>query len=327
MQAVLDLLAAAAQTLAPVYLHGESGTGKEGLARYVHERSPRRNGPLVAVNCGALSPSLLEAELFGSVKGAFTGATSDRPGKVRQADGGTLFLDEIGDMPLEAQTRLLRVLQERCVLPVGGDKEVPVDFRLVCATHQDLQLKVAEGRFREDLFFRLHVVPVHVPALRERPGDIPGLLRLFLAESLPPHAVDQAMTCLPQSFAGYAFPGNVRELRNVAQRFAVQILLSPASVETWSEVLADLKRNAVSVATASPYQTHLRPFAQVPVPVRYSTTLRACPTSRLSDSEIRRTLEAVGWHRAQAAARLGISRRALQYRLARWQREETAQYI
>jgi two-component system response regulator PilR (NtrC family) len=324
LQAVLDLLAAAAQTLAPVYLQGESGTGKEGLARFVHERSGRRKGPWVAVNCGALSPSLLEAELFGSVKGAFTGSTGDRPGKVRQAEGGTLFLDEIGDMPLEAQTRLLRVLQERRVMPVGGDREVPVDFRLVCATHQDLRQRVAEGRFREDLFFRLHVVPVHVPPLRDRPGDIPGLLRLFLAESLTPQDADQAMAALPSSLTGYVFPGNVRELRNMAQRLAVQALLRPISAETWREVLTDRKPNAMPVSSSS---AQLLPSARMPTPARHSTTQRACPTSRLSDSEIRQTLEAVGWHRAQAANRLGISRRALQYRLARWQREEAAQYI
>lgn len=327
LRPVLELLQAAAQTKAPVFLQGESGTGKEGLARFVHARSPRRSGPLVAVNCGALSASLLEAELFGAVKGAYTGASSDRLGKVRQADGGTLFLDEIGDMPLEAQTRLLRVLQESRVMPVGGDREVAVDFRLICATHHDLKRKVAEGHFREDLFYRLHVVPVHVPALRERPGDIPGLLRLFLSENLEPHRVEKALSALPGSFASYAFPGNVRELRNIAQRFVVQSLLQQSDKACWQAAIGEvtefsnLQSNQVEPSHASVKRLTIASL-NASFPAR-----KPCPTSRISDPEIRHTLESVGWHRAQAAARLGISRRALQYRLARWQREQMPQYI
>jgi len=202
-----------------VLILGESGTGKEVVARELHKLSGRK-GPFVAVNCGALPTSLVESELFGHEKGAFTGALTAREGRVRQADGGTLFLDEIGDMPLEAQVRLLRVLEERIVEPVGGVRTIPVDIRVLAATHRDLRALVAEGRFREDLFFRLDVLSLPLPPLRERGDDI-----LLLAHSLLERvAPGRKLAFSPKAVEGlkaYRWPGNVRELRNVVERASV----------------------------------------------------------------------------------------------------------
>ncbi len=316
LESCLLLLRAAAKTEASVFLRGESGTGKEVLSRFLHRHSARAAGPWVAINCAAIAPSLLEAELFGAVKGAFTGALAHRPGKIRQAHGGTLFLDEIGDMPLEAQTRLLRVLQERRVAPVGGDEEIPVDFRLVCATHRDLRREIERGTFREDLFYRLHVLPISVPALRERPGDLPGLMRHFLSLWLNEDAVTKALATLPGSLASYPFPGNVRELRNLAERYSVHTGLG----QGWPEAMAGLEPDPVSHvsekgATKEPQR------GQVP------GLGLACPSSRLGDESILQALKQCGWHRARAAQILGISKRTLQYRLARWNREPGLLYI
>ncbi len=183
MGRVLELAHRAAQSGATVLITGESGTGKERLARFIHGESPRRAGPFVAVNCGALPEGLLESELFGHTKGAFTGATADRPGLFRAAAGGTLFLDEIGETTPATQVRLLRALQERVVRPVGANRDVPVDVRVVAATNRDLEEMVAEGAFRTDLYYRLRVVPLRVPPLRERPEDLLPLARQFIART------------------------------------------------------------------------------------------------------------------------------------------------
>ena len=178
MQEMMRLLTIAAKSDIPVLLCGESGTGKEVAARKLHELSPRAPGPFIAVNCGALSAGLVESLFEGACRGAFTGAVCDRVGFVRAADGGTLFLDEIGELPLESQTRLLRILQEKSVTPVGSERSISVNFRLVCATHRDLDESVRAGSFREDLFFRLNVFPVRLPPLRKRPAsEFAALLR------------------------------------------------------------------------------------------------------------------------------------------------------
>lgn len=222
---------------ASVLLLGESGTGKELVARRLHELSGRK-GPFVAVNCGALPSSLIEAELFGHEKGAFTGALTAKIGKVRQAEGGTLFLDEIGDMPLEAQTRLLRVLEERQVEPVGSTQPVEVDLRVVAATHRDLQAMGQEGRFRDDLRYRLEVLVVRLPALRERGEDVLLLARAFLAHYAGQRPLRFAARA-EKALLAYDWPGNVRELRNVVERASVlarstevgpEVLGLPASV-------------------------------------------------------------------------------------------------
>ncbi|HTR50187.1 MAG TPA: sigma-54 dependent transcriptional regulator [Kofleriaceae bacterium] len=196
-----------------ILIQGESGTGKEIVARALHERGPRRERPFVALNCGAIPESLIDSELFGHAKGAFTGATHDRPGVFVEADGGTLFLDEVGDMPLAVQARLLRVLQEGDVRPVGGSGVRRVDVRVIAASHVELETAVAEQRFRQDLFYRLNVVTLIVPPLREREGDLPLLAAHFLRKhggASPPTLAPEALDAM----AAYAWPGNVRELEN-----------------------------------------------------------------------------------------------------------------
>ncbi len=203
-----------------VLLTGPSGTGKDLFARVIHGEGSRSGGPFLPVNCAALPEGLLESELFGHEKGAFTGATSRRPGKLEQADGGTLFLDEIGDMAPAVQAKLLRVLQDRIVFRLGGNAPVKVDVRVICATNQNLERAVAEGRFREDLYYRLAVFPIHIPPLRERKEDIPALVEHFIARagrSSPKNISAAALECLES----HDWPGNVRELQNVIRRALV----------------------------------------------------------------------------------------------------------
>jgi DNA-binding NtrC family response regulator len=219
LKALLGLADRVAQSDASVLIQGESGTGKELLARLIHRSGARAAGPFVAFDCSALAPSLVESELFGHVKGAFTGADRARRGLFREAHGGTLFLDEIGDVPPEIQTKLLRVLQEREVKPVGGDEVAKIDVRIVGATNRDLRQLVREGRFREDLYYRLAVFPLEVPPLRERREDIPSLVAHFLARrhGRPSRISADALARL----AGYHWPGNIRELENVVERAAI----------------------------------------------------------------------------------------------------------
>lgn len=218
---VRKLIAQVAPTLATVLVTGESGTGKEVVARQIHECSGRK-GPFVAVNCGAIPEQLLESELFGHERGAFTGAVASRAGRFEQAKGGTFFLDEIGDMPTAMQVKLLRVLEERVVERVGGTASIPVDVRLIAATHRDLPQHIAAGKFREDLFYRLSVFPIEITSLRERPEDIPLLVEEFIQRMTMDHGVsvrlaDGALNALQE----YSWSGNVRELANLVERLAV----------------------------------------------------------------------------------------------------------
>jgi two-component system response regulator HydG len=219
MNALLTMAERVAQSEASVLILGESGTGKELLARFIHRGGPRSVGPFVAFDCSALAPTLVESELFGHEKGAFTGAQRSRRGLFREAHGGTLFLDEIGDVPAEIQNKLLRVLQEREVKPVGGDEVVKVDVRIVGATNKDLRALVREGRFREDLYYRLAVFPLEVPPLRERREDIPALVAHFLGRrrGRPSKISAEALARL----VAYHWPGNIRELENVVERAAI----------------------------------------------------------------------------------------------------------
>jgi DNA-binding NtrC family response regulator len=222
IRAVFDTLVRVAPSNSSVLIEGESGTGKELIAQALHRLSRRALGPLVAVNCAAIPEQLLESELFGHTKGAFTGASQARPGRFRMADGGTIFLDEIGEMPLALQGKLLRVLQERSIEPVGGNKPEPVDFRLIAATNKDLEAQVAKGAFRGDLFYRLNVVPLVLPTLRERRGDVRLLAVHFLARHNAgkerPLAFSQAAF---DALERHPWPGNVRELENLVERLAV----------------------------------------------------------------------------------------------------------
>jgi two-component system nitrogen regulation response regulator NtrX len=235
LQGVRDLIAKVGPTAARVLITGENGTGKELVARGLHETSPRHDQAFVEVNCAAIPSELIESELFGHMKGSFTGAFADRAGKFEQADGGTLFLDEVGDMSLSAQAKLLRVLQEGVVTRIGGAKSIEVDVRVLAATNKDLEGEIAEGRFREDLLYRLNVVPIDVPPLRERLEDVPALVAHF-AERLAASAgvpgkkfADDAIVRLQSR----AWPGNIRELRNAVER---ALILAPGKVVTGVDV-------------------------------------------------------------------------------------------
>jgi two-component system response regulator PilR (NtrC family) len=299
LEAVLHLAGILARRDSPIFLQGESGTGKEVVAKFVHRNSLRNQGPFIAVNCAAITPSLVESELFGHYRGSFTHAVSDRSGSIRQAQGGTLFLDEIGDMPMELQARFLRVLQEKKVRPVGGDEELPVDFRLICATHRNLGNEVREGRFREDLYYRLKVLELRLPPLRERPMDIPFLLREFLTELAGPAVAATAIKLVPASLLQYHFPGNVRELRNFAERYAALSEIGG----NWDIILEGRAQLSAGVRENTP---------------EYTGAIRS---SRLTRNDVLSALEACGYHRGKAAAKLGVTRRTLQYHLERMKRE------
>jgi DNA-binding NtrC family response regulator len=295
----LDSARKAARGDANVLVTGETGTGKERIARFIHDASPRCDGPFIPVNCGAIPETLIESELFGHTRGAFTGAISDRPGKFALAHGGTLFLDEVGEMPLAAQVRLLRVLQERAVEPVGGSGPVRVDFRLIAATHRDLRAEVRAGRFREDLRYRLHVIPVELPPLRERAGDVVLLAKRFLdhynARYGNSFAFEEAH---PRLLLAHSWPGNVRELANAVERAVV--LSEGGDLAFQLEDPDAAERNADEGGggggTVGPSSVRERRRAA-------------------ERNEIVSALEACRWNKTQAAARLGISRRGLLYKI------------
>ena len=225
MQRVMDLIRRVAPVDSTILLLGESGVGKGVLAAEIHRLSPRRSGPFVRIDCAALPGSLLESELFGYSPGSFTGARREgKPGLIEQAHGGTLFIDEIGDVPLELQVKLLHVIQERRIIRLGAVTPTAVDIRIIAATHRDLEAMVAEGRFRADLYYRLNVVPVKIPPLRERPEDIPVLARTFLDRFCARYRVERTLT--PEAverLVAYSWPGNVRELENLVERLVVTL--------------------------------------------------------------------------------------------------------
>jgi len=245
LKSVREIIARVGPTNARVLITGENGTGKELVARAIHEASPRRAQPFVEVNCAAIPSELIESELFGHMKGSFTGAVTDRAGKFEQADGGTLFLDEIGDMSPSAQAKVLRVLQEGLVTRIGGAKAIQVDVRVLAATNKDLGEEIASGRFREDLYYRLNVVPIHVPALRDRREDVPVLVQHFTRQlaggaGAAGKTIDTAaLTRLQQRL----WPGNVRELRNAVERL---LILAPGRTITASDVSRLLGEGATS---------------------------------------------------------------------------------
>jgi two-component system NtrC family response regulator len=217
MKELLETASRAAGSDATVLISGESGTGKEVLARLIHQNSPRNNGPMVAVNCAAIPSTLLESELFGHVRGAFTGAVKDRKGHFMTASGGTLFLDEIGDLAMDVQVKLLRAIQERQVQPVGAEKTQDVDIRIIAATNLDLQERILREEFRKDLFYRLSVIPLFIPPLRERPEDIPALAAHFFKKFNAPADVNFHEDALA-AMKSYAWPGNIREMQNIVER-------------------------------------------------------------------------------------------------------------
>ncbi|MEX3968428.1 sigma-54-dependent transcriptional regulator [Paraburkholderia sp. EG286B] len=299
MRAVQKQLGRAATSDATVLITGETGTGKEVAAHVLHQASSRRDGPFIAVNCAAIPHDLLESELFGHGKGAFTGAATDRAGRIVEADGGTLFLDEIGDMPPAMQAKLLRVLQERSVNPLGTNRSVPVDLRVIAATHRDLDAMVAAGGFREDLMYRLNIIPLHLPPLRERLADILPLAEHFLglaarSAGRPMHLSAGAQRRLVE----HLWLGNVRELKNAMERVCS---LAPGPAVTEDD-LAFLRGASVPSGQALPPE-----FADLPL---------GEAVERVERVMIARALALANGNRADAARRLGISRQSLYTKMA-----------
>ena len=297
---VKRMLVRVAPTPATALITGESGTGKELVARGLHLLSPRREQAFVKINCAAIPEALLESELFGYEKGAFTGAAARKPGRFELADGGTLFLDEIGEMPLAAQPKLLRAIQEGCFYRVGGTRTITVDVRLVVATNRDLKREVKEGRFREDLFYRLNVVPIQLPPLRERREDIPVLARLFV-ERFARHLKRPVKDIEPdaiEALVAHAWPGNIRELENVIERcvlFSEQPTISRQDLPP--ELLAEAGKSTAP-GKAPPLRERVR-----------------SETRRIERAVILEALEATHGNITKAARRLGISRRGLQLKM------------
>ncbi len=303
MSKMFDLLESVADTRTTVLILGENGTGKTITARAIHQLSARRDKPFIEVACGALPDSLLESELFGHVKGAFTGATQDKPGKFLQADGGTLFLDEIGTASQSLQVKLLRVLQDREFEPVGGNTTHKVDVRLVLATNEDLEARVRSGDFRQDLFYRINVIAITQPPLRERLGDIPLLVDHYVEEFNRQTGKqvrgfdDQAMNALQR----YNWPGNVRELVNVIER---AVVLSKSDIVTYLDLPEPLRRDEFDLALSHPRLIG-----------------RAGLKSALADPErqiIIDTLEQNGWNRQETARVLGINRTTLYKKMKKY---------
>ena len=299
MEGLRELIERVARSQAPVHIYGESGTGKELVAHLIHDAGARRDGPFVPVNCGAIPTELMESELFGHKKGSFTGAIADKPGLIQSAEGGTLFLDEIADLPLHMQVKLLRVIQEKSVRPVGEAREIPVDVRILSATHKNLAAQVAEGKFREDLFYRINVIEIRVPALRERLEDIPELVDSMLRKlgrqigNRSLRVTDAAL----QALGEYHFPGNVRELENALERAAT---LCVGGVIDAGDLQLRPKVGASEVAVAG----------------------SVAPGEKLGDAledierdAIVRALEQTRYNKTKAAQLLGMTFRSLRYRI------------
>ena len=303
MTEVQDLIGRVAQSDANVLVSGESGTGKELVARAIHRRSARQNGPFVAINCSAVPETLLESELFGHARGAFTDAKEAHPGLFVQAKGGTLFLDEIGDMPLGLQPKLLRVLQERLVRPLGAKAEVPVDVRIVTATNRDLESAIDEKRFREDLYYRINVIHIPLPALRARGGDVLPLavhfVRRFAEQSRK--SVTGFTKEVAEKLTSYAWPGNVRELQNSMERAVALARFDELCVDDLPEKIRDYRFSHVVVAGNDP--TELVPLEEVER--RY----------------ILRVVDAVAGNKTAAARVLGMERKTLYRKLERYAAE------
>jgi len=310
MTSVYRFIKKVAHTDATVVINGETGTGKGLVARAIHCRSRRRDKPFVQVNCGAIPKELLESELFGHVKGAFTGATAAKPGKFEIARGGTVFLDEIADMSLDLQVKLLKVLEEREFEPVGGTKPIRADVRVIVATHRDLETEVQQGNFREDLYFRLYVIPFTLPALRDRKTDIPDLVHHFLHSAVRCHhlqisGIDQEVM---QELTAYSWPGNVRELKNTIERMVV--LKGEGFLEAFD--LPEKIRNA-EVSVDSPG------LELSDEGICLNTAL-----SELEKSLIYQSLKKSNWVKKKAADLLQIKRTTLVEKIKRYQLQECA---
>lgn len=296
---ILQTVSTVANSNASILITGESGTGKEVLAKAIHSKSNRSKTGLTSINCAAIPESLLESELFGHKKGSFTGASYDHIGLFESADGGTVFLDEIGDMPLSLQAKMLRVLQEKKIRPVGTNSEKTVDFRLISATHRDLKDEIAKGRFREDLFYRLSVIPIYLPPLRERKEDIPNLVKKFLKHFSEKYGVKEPKiaTNVMANLIERRWPGNVRELENLVESI---IVLNPGKdvIE-----VQDLPDSTSSTNAEESFNYKFNKLEKFPT------------VSELTDSYINFVLEQVNFHQGEASRILGMSRRTIYRKL------------
>ncbi|MCC7272775.1 MAG: nitrogen regulation protein NR(I) [Alphaproteobacteria bacterium] len=323
MQEIYRVLARLMGTDLTVMIFGESGTGKELVARALHDFGKRRAAPFVAINMAAIPRELIESELFGHEKGAFTGATTRSAGRFEQAHGGTLFLDEIGDMPIEAQTRLLRVLQEGEYTAVGGRTPIRTDVRIVAATHRDLRQMIRQGLFREDLFYRLNVVPIRLPPLRERTEDVPALIRHFLSQAakqgLPLKTIDSAAM---ERLKAYRWPGNVRELENLVRRLAALYAQEIIGVDVVEQELAEVANNSAAPSDelageglGAAAERHLKDY--------FAAHGEALPAAGLYDRVLREverplislTLTATRGNQIRAAQLLGLNRNTLRKKI------------
>jgi two-component system response regulator PilR (NtrC family) len=293
MQELREMVDRVARSQAPVHISGESGTGKELVARLIHDSGPRGEGPFVPVNCGAVPAELMESEFFGHRKGSFTGAMRDKIGLVQSADGGTLFLDEIADLPLPMQVKLLRVIQEKTVRPVGASREEPVNARILSATHRNLGDMVASGDFREDLYYRINVIELHVPALRDRGDDVIELAESILRKLDPTARLDGSAR---RALLGYSFPGNVRELENMLER-AVTLCTS---------------------GTISEADLHMRPSGGAnPETPTFTATDLSNQVEDVQRQAIVEALEKTRYNKTAAAKLLGLTFRQLRYRITK----------
>lgn len=309
-----------ARSQAPVFITGESGTGKEVIANLVHRLSNRSEGPFIAINCGAIPTELMESELFGHKKGSFTGATQDKQGLIQSAHGGSLFLDEIAELPLSMQVKLLRAVQEKRIRPLGADHEIDVDFRVISASHQDLENLVQQGRFRQDLFFRIHVMDIQLPPLRERGDDIILLAEHFIHKiSLEWDIATKSLTERAKKFLlEQYYPGNVRELRNIMERAIT--LSDDQSIDLQHLQSAPLRHtHNVTASEAAPISG-----SQTPSEISYTQGRKLPPEGlelfleNIEKEILLNALHLTHWNRTMAAKKLGMSFRSLRYRLKKF---------
>nr|WP_320049451.1 sigma-54 dependent transcriptional regulator [uncultured Desulfuromonas sp.] len=322
MQEVFRKIRLYAASDAAVVITGETGTGKELVARAIHEESERRHGPYIALNCSAISEDLLESELFGHEKGAFTGAIRSHRGRFERANGGSLFLDEIGDMPLHTQTRLLRVLEERQVEPVGSERVLPIDVRIICATNVGLEKAVGQGLFRSDLYHRISVLRIHLPPLRERHDDIPLLVNKFLQRFSDTYGrrVERLTSEAMELLQSYMWPGNIRELRNVMERVFVENHAPVIGARAFSEWVRERQNFVQSRWDESPRREEpalITPYQ----PAASSSVMKSVSDEPLTEDAIRQAYAASNGNLSAAARRLGIHRATLYRHLKKLQIE------
>jgi len=324
MQRLRKQIIKLARSQAPIYIKGESGAGKELVARSIHEYGPHASGPFVPVNCGAIPSELMESEFFGHKKGSFTGAVADKQGLFQAASGGTLFLDEVADLPIAMQVKLLRGIQEKAIRPIGSQEEIPVDVRILSATHKDLAAEVENGTFRQDLYYRINVIELAVPSLRERADDLPQLADHLLQRIALDYGVDVPMisTEAMDTLKNYEFPGNVRELQNILER-AITLcendVITPDDLQLQSGGPAS--RATPAASEAKPVETPEEETSSAGTALPEDEESLDSYLENVERSAIIDALEKTRWNKTAAAKLLGITFRALRYKLKKLELE------